>query len=145
MNNKNYTLSFEMEQTPAQVFKVLKNVRSWWSGLFDETFEGNSEKTGDEFSFRAGNGAHYSKQKLVELIPDEKIVWLVTESDLQFLENKEEWTGTKISFSISKENGKTRITFTHTGLTPEAECYEACAPAWTQYLQEKLIAAIHRK
>ncbi|HSH65204.1 MAG TPA: SRPBCC domain-containing protein [Bacteroidia bacterium] len=144
MKNKNFTISFEVEQTPSTVFEAIKNVRGWWSGLYDETFEGHSEKIGDAFSFRAGNGAHYSKQELVELIPDKKIVWLVTDSDLRFLEKTDEWTGTKLCFDISKEKGKTRLTFTHSGLTPEIECYNSCAPVWTQYLEEKLLSLINK-
>ena len=144
MTNKDYTKTFEVEKSPEEVFKIIKNVRGWWSGLYDEEFEGDSEKTGDEFTFRAGNGAHYSKQKITELIPDKKIVWLVTESNLSFLEKPAEWKGTKISFDLSKEKNKTKVVFTHEGLTPQIECYNSCAPAWTQYLEEKFLMLINK-
>ena len=55
------------------IFNTLLNVRGWWSGLYSETIEGNTDKLGDEFTFQAGGGAHYSKQKLVELIPEKKL------------------------------------------------------------------------
>lgn len=138
MNGKDFTLTLITNQKPAEVFTRLLDVRSWWSGLFNEKFEGRSEKTGDEFIFRAGDGVHYSKQKLVELVPGKKIVWLVTDSKLNFLGNTSEWTNTRISFEISTQAGKTRIRFTHEGLVPEMECYNNCSPAWTQYLTEKL-------
>ena len=70
------------------------------------------------------------------------MVWLITESKLNFLEKKDEWTGTKVIFTISKKGGKTQLTFTHEGLTPEIECYDACAPAWNQYVQNKLLPLI---
>ncbi|MEO8412636.1 MAG: SRPBCC domain-containing protein [Ginsengibacter sp.] len=145
MKNKDFTMSFEVEQTPSEVFEVIKNVRGWWSGLYGEEFEGTTEKIGDEFSFSAGDGAHYSKQKMVALIPDKKIVWLVTESNLSFLENTDEWTGTKIGFDISKDKNKTKIVFTHLKLIPEIECYGSCSSAWTQYLEEKLLTVINKK
>lgn len=138
MQNQNFTTAILVEQTPAEVFNTLLNVRVWWSGLYGETFEGSSEKPGDEFSFLAGEGAHYSKQKLVELVPNKKVVWLVTESNLTFVEKTSEWTGTKISFEISTANNQTKIIFTHIGLIPEFECYDACTSAWTMYVQEKL-------
>ncbi len=134
-NLKDYTFSLESSDTPKNVFETLLNVRNWWTGLYSETIEGNTNKLNDEFTFRAGGGAHYSKQRLVELIPGKKIVWLVTDSNLDFLERPNEWTGTKICFEISKQGNKSQITFTHQGLVPKIECYKGCAGAWTQYLE----------
>lgn len=99
---------------------------------------------GDEFIFKAGDGVHYSKQKLVELVPNKKIAWLVTDSELSFLQQKDEWTGTKLIFEISTTGVNTQVKFTHEGLTPTSECYDACAPAWTQYIQNKLQIRINK-
>ncbi len=142
MKDKNFSTSILVEQSPAAAYKTILNVSAWWSGLYEESFEGSSEKLGDEFSFLAGGGVHYTKQKLVELVPNKKAVWLVTEANLSFVDKTDEWKGTKISFEISQEAGKTKIVFTHIGLVPEFECYDSCAPAWTQYMQERLVDAI---
>ena len=133
--SKDYTFSLESSDTSKNIFDTLLNVRSWWIGLYSETIKGDTKKLNDEFTFSAGNGVHYSKQKLVELIPDKKIVWLVTDSNLNFLEKPNEWTGTKICFEISKKGNKSQITFTHQGLVPKIECYNSCSSAWTQYLE----------
>ena len=142
MKNKNFTATLIVDQTPEEVFNVVRNVRGWWSGYYSEEIKGDTEELNDEFSFRAGGGAHYSRQKLIEVIPNKKIVWLVTDSKLDFLEKKDEWTGTKVSFDISAKGNKTELAFTHEGLTPEIECYNSCAPAWSQYLQNKLLPLI---
>ncbi len=142
MKQQNFTTTILVEQTPGEAYNAILDVRSWWSGLYGESFEGNSEQLGDEFSFRAGDGAHYTKQKLVELVPNKKVTWLVTEANLSFVDKTDEWEGTMFGFEISQEAGKTKIVFTHKGLVPDFECYDACAPAWTQYMQEKLTAAI---
>ena len=139
MTTTDFTTTLLVNQSPEEVFEALKNVRGWWSGLHSEIFEGESDKPGDEFSFFAGDGAHYTKQKLVELVSNKKIAWLITDSKLTFTQNQTEWTGTKLCFEIFAEGDATKIVFTHVGLVPEFECYHACAPAWTQYIQERLL------
>lgn len=115
----NFTITLLSDKTPEEVFKCILNVRAWWSGYYSEEIDGRTEKLGDEFTFRAGEGAHYSKQKLMELTPNKKIAWLITDSNLSFLDKKNEWTGTKLIFEISEKDNKTQVIFTHEGLAPE--------------------------
>lgn len=142
MEKKDFTFTIVTDRTPQEVFKAIRDVRSWWSGLFAEEIIGVSEKLNDEFIFRAGEGAHYSKQKLVEVIPDKRVVWNVEESALTFVEDQSEWTGTNVVFDIAEKDGKTELTFTHHGLTPEVACYDACSSGWSRYLKEKLTPLI---
>ena len=89
-------------------------------------------------SFDLGD-RHYSKQKLVELIPDKKVVWLVTDSKLNWIEiDKNEWTNTKMIFEITTKGSKTMLQFTHEGLVPEKECYTACSQGWNFFIKERL-------
>lgn len=134
MKTTNYTFTLLVEQNPAEVFNAIKNVRGWWSGLYSEEIEGQSAQLGDEFTIRAGGGVHYTKQKLIELVPDTKIAWLITDSKLTFVQDQTEWTGTKLQFDISKQDDKTRIEFTNIGLVPTFQCYDSCAPVWSQYM-----------
>ena len=136
MKNENFTYSLKSSKSPEEVFELLLNIKAWWSGLYGETIKGDSRKVNDEFSFRAGGGAHYSKQKLIEFVPSKKVVWLVTDSKLNFLKNAGEWTDTRICFEISPEDKETKVTFTHDGLVPEIECYKECSSGWTNYLEK---------
>lgn len=143
MKNQNFTFQLTTDQPPQKVFQAITNVRSWWSGYYEEEIEGRTEKLNDEFTFRAGAGAHFSKHKLIEVVPDKKIVWLTTAGQLNFIEKGDEWVGTKVIFEITSKGDKTQLTFTHEGLTPEIECYESCTPAWTGYLEHKLLPLIN--
>ncbi|HEY4334939.1 MAG TPA: SRPBCC domain-containing protein [Puia sp.] len=133
MTPKDFTATFLVDQTPEEAFEAINNVRGWWS----EEVEGGTEKLNDEFVFQYKE-AHYSKQKLIEVIPGKRVVWLVTESRLNFIEDKEEWTGTTISFDISPKDNKTQVRFTHHGLVPAGECFDACSNAWSGYITGSL-------
>jgi hypothetical protein len=137
--NKDYTYSFESSKPPKQIFKTLLEASGWWSGLYSEKFGGTSGILNEEFTFVAGGGAHRTKQRLIELIPDKRIVWLVVESNLNFLKNPGEWTGTRISFDILSKGNKRQVRFTHAGLVPSLESYDGCASAWTQYMNRLAI------
>src|SRR6476620_3834240 len=138
MTNMNYTATIAVEKSPQVVFDCLKEVPKWWS----KDFEGNSAKLNDEFIINHPN-QHYSKQKLVEVIPGKKVVWLVTESKLNWLKNnKEEWTNTKMIFEISTNVDKTVLHFTHEGLTPGKECYAMCEKGWNIIIKDWLLHLI---
>ena len=134
MTNKNYTATIEVAKSPQDVFDCIKEVSKWWS----KDFEGNSTKLNDEFVIHHPD-RHYSKQKLIEVIPDKKVVWLVTESKLNWLEkNKYEWTNTKMIFEITTKGDKTLLHFTHEGLVPGKECYARCEQGWNMVIKERL-------
>lgn len=142
MSNSDFTTTIVVENSAAEAYKAINNVRGWWQG----EIEGNTDKLNEEFTYRMKD-IHFSKQKLVELIPYKKIVWLVTESNLSFTQDKSEWTGTSIVFEISENNGdsdkeRTKIRFTHLGLFPGNECFDACSNAWSQLIQESLYSLI---
>ncbi|HEY8783280.1 MAG TPA: SRPBCC domain-containing protein [Mucilaginibacter sp.] len=131
---KSYSTSVEVTSTPKDVFNHINDVSKWWT----KEFEGKSSNLNDEFILRHGNN-HYSKHKLIEVIPNKKVVWLVTDSKLKWIkENKEEWTGTKMIFEIVPKGEKTTLIFTHEGLVPQLECYDHCVHFWDMVIKEWL-------
>jgi len=137
MKTKDFTTTILVEQTPEKAFNAINNVRGWWQG----EIEGSTNKLNDEFIYRMGE-FHFSKQKLVEVIPNKKVVWLITDSKLTSFKNQNEWTGTNISFEISEKDNKTQVRFTHQGLSPEIECYGDCSNAWNLLIQQSLFSLI---
>ena len=142
MGKKDFQTTIELEKPSRDVFKAITDdLVKWWGG---EDLTGSTTKLNDEFVIHHP-GAHYSKQKLVEIIPDKKVVWLITESELSWLEkDKHEWTNTKLIFEITVEGDKTLLHFTHEGLVPEKECYERCAhEGWVVVINERLFNFIN--
>lgn len=133
MNKQNYTASILVDMSPDKVFENINNVSLWWT----DQLTGDSYKTGDEFTVQFGD-VHVSTQKVIELIPGKKIAWLVTSSQLNFIQDKEEWNNTAIHFEIAETDGQTQINFTHIGLTPAIECFSSCSKGWDYYFKGSL-------
>ena len=133
MNDQSLTTSFTVDQTPEEVFDAINNVRGWWSGEID----GSTDSLGDVFTYRYKD-VYRTTQKITEMVPCKKVVWHVTDAELNFVKDKTEWNGTDIVFEIAKKDGKTEVRFTHVGLVPAFECYGGCSGAWGFYINDSL-------
>jgi hypothetical protein len=132
-HSKNFTSTFVVQQTPTEIFDAINDVRRWWTG----EIEGDSHEVGDEFSYRYP-GFHYSKQKIAELVPGQRIVWHVVDAKLEGFDDPSEWTGTDITFEIIAMPDDTEVHFSHLGLTPGFECFESCSNAWGFFINGSL-------
>ena len=137
MGNQNFTTAITVDRSPAAVFNAVNNVRGWWS----EEIEGSTAKLNDEFTYHHLD-VHRCKMQITASVPGKKVVWLVLDNYFSFTRDKSEWTGTKIVFDITEQDNKTIIQFTHEGLVPAYECYNACVNGWTQYIQNSLLSLI---
>ncbi|SHE59108.1 SRPBCC family protein [Pedobacter caeni] len=133
MTTSDFNTTFSVDETPDAVFNAITNVRGWWS----ENIEGNTTQLNDEFTYQFRD-IHKCTMKLIELIPNQKIVWLVLDNYFNFTEDKTEWTGTKLEFNLSEKEGKTQVQFTHWGLVPAYECYDICFDSWNGYVKKSL-------
>jgi hypothetical protein len=135
-----FSIAFTVEQTPQAVFAAINDVRGWWTGGID----GSTESLGDEFTYRHQD-LHRSIQRITESIPGRRVVWHVVDSDLRFVRDHAEWTGTDLTFDIRPVDGRTEVTFTHAGLVAELECFEVCADTWSFYIRDSLQGLITGK
>jgi len=133
MENQNYTATIVVKKDAQTVFNAIKNFRAWWS----EEIQGETGTLGETFFYHYKD-VHLCKIKLIEEVNNKKLVYLVTENEFNFVEDKTEWVNTKLIFEIAEEGNQTKVIFTHEGLTPDYECYEVCNDAWTSYIQGSL-------
>jgi hypothetical protein len=133
MSNPDFSLTITVDQAPAEAFNAITNVRGWWS----EEIEGGTAKLNDVFQYHYED-VHQAQIKLIEVVPNKKVVWLIEKNFFKFTRDTTEWTGNRISFEISEKDNQTQIRFTHQGLVPAYECYDICTNAWSQYIQESL-------
>jgi uncharacterized protein YndB with AHSA1/START domain len=133
MTRPDYTTSFTVDQSPEEVFAAITNVRGWWSG----EIEGDTGRLGAEFTYRVPD-VHYCRMRITEFIPGTAVVWHVLDSDISYTKERNEWDATRIAFEISRQDGKTEVRFTHRGLVPQFECYNACSDAWSALVKGNL-------
>jgi hypothetical protein len=133
---RSYTLSLSVNQTPAQVFAAINNVREWWPEI-----EGRAERVGAIFKHRFEN-LHRCELVVKDLIPDKKVVWSVLDNYFSFTEDHTEWKGTEIVFEIARKGDKTVVKFTHVGLVPEYECFGVCTDGWRSLIDGSLYELI---
>ena len=137
MDNKDYTATILVDETPGTAFNAIQNFRAWWS----EEIEGTTDEINETFFYHYKD-VHLCKLKLIEKIPNEKLVYQVVDNQFNFVKDKTEWINTKLIFDISKEGDKTKVTFTHEGLVPAYECYKVCEDAWSSYINGSLKSLI---
>ena len=133
MKDQSFTTAILVDQSPEEVFNAINNVSGWWSG----EIKGDTHMAGAGFTYRVP-GVHFSRQEITAFLPGKKIVWHVSESNLNFVKDESEWNGTDIIFEIGQKDGKTEVRFTHTGLLPTFECYNNCSAAWGMLVNRNL-------
>lgn len=125
MSKPSYTTEFTVTESPERVYRAVASVRDWWT----ETIEGSTTDLGDEFVF-SDAGIRFARFHIAEAVPGRRMVWEVRDSYLTFVDDHDEWTGTRVIFEVTESSGETTLHFTHEGLRPAVECYDACSRGW---------------
>jgi uncharacterized protein YndB with AHSA1/START domain len=133
MTDQSFTATFVVDQPPSAAFAAITDPRAWWSA----EIEGVTDALGAEFTYRYRD-VHRATMKITELVPDERVVWLCLDNYFSFIDDKTEWIGTEIVFEIGEQGDRTRVSFTHVGLVPDYECFDACTTAWGGYVTDSL-------
>jgi hypothetical protein len=137
MTEPSFATTFEVDATPQAAFAAITDVRGWWS----EDIVGATDVLGAEFDYRYKD-VHSCRIRVTELVPGERVAWLILENRFSFTEDKTEWTGTRVIFDIARKGDRTELRLTHQGLVPSYECYDICTDGWSTYFNGSLRALI---
>jgi len=125
MSDTSYNATISVNQSPQVVFDAVLDVRGWWS----PQVTGETAKLGDVFHF-SDAGITESSFRLAETVPGQRVVWNIEHAYLAFVEDHDEWTGTRIIFDITPTADGSTVHFTHEGLAPVVECFQECSRGW---------------
>lgn len=145
-NTDSLTATMTVDHTPEEVFAAIADVRGWWS----ENLIGDTAALHDEFVFtddiaypgetrKEKQGIRFARFRISEVVPGRRMVWDVVDSDLTFVDDRDEWTDTKVVFDLTEGPDGTTLHFTHEGLTAgDSECFRECSRGWTFYITQSL-------
>lgn len=137
MKNDNYQKTIAVTASPEVAMKRISEVNQWWA----KNFTGSAQKLND--NFRVTFGDTFVDFRVSELVPAKKLVWKVTDCNLQWIHNKKEWNNTEVVFEITPLENCAQIHFTHYGLVPDVECYNDCEAGWNGYIAGSLVHLIN--
>lgn len=129
MNTQDYHKSITTTVSAEEAFTKISSVSSWWTA----NIKGSAKHLNDVFTMWVGERTTVTLQ-VVEVVPNKKWVWLVTDCQLLWLKDTTEWKNTQIVFEISAGKQQTSIDMTHVGIVPGVECYNVCEDAWNGHL-----------
>ena len=137
MENKNFHRSLRVNASAEEAFKKISEVNKWWA----KKVKGKTEKLNDKFTVDFGDT--FVDFQISELIPDKKVVWIVTDCNLHWIKTKKEWVGTEVVFEVSEKGNTSQIDFAHIGLVPGVECYNDCEVGWNGHITNSLVKFIN--
>ncbi|QOR76182.1 MAG: SRPBCC domain-containing protein [Thermoflavifilum sp.] len=132
-NTSDFNCSITVPASASRAFQSICNVDAWWT----TDLHGNTQHLNDSFTV-AFYGETFVKFLITEMLPEKKIIWLVTDCYLHWIENKHEWTNTRVIWEIVQQGNQTHIHMTHEGLIPSAECYASCKEGWNEHIRGSL-------
>lgn len=113
--------------TVSALFTSADGVSRWWGPTQGDAAVGGTLVT----SF----GDHGVNAMLVLEAGPDRVVWEpIAVGGTTPTGHTQEWLGTRMEFDIAPSGGGTELRFRHAGLTPQLECWDSCAAAWTYFM-----------
>ena len=127
-----YQKSITVSNPAGEVYSaVTEHIPGWWS----DDFSGAAAKVGDQFNIAFGETR--KTFEIIEAVPNQRVVWLCLKAyiDMDALTKKDEWVGTKLTWTITGNKQGTTLTMLHEGLNKSFECYDICERGWDYFME----------
>ena len=128
---KDYQQSITVNKPVSDVYVALtEHISDWWSN----DLSGAVTHVGDQFNIAFDETR--KTFEIIEAIPNKKVVWKCLKAyiDVSTLNDKAEWLGTQMIWTLSASDRGTTIDFLHRGLNKSLECYDVCEEGWDFFL-----------
>ncbi|MBO9634008.1 MAG: SRPBCC domain-containing protein [Chitinophagaceae bacterium] len=133
MTTTDFSISETVKSSPDEAFKAItERIPDWWS----KHFEGAAVESGQIFKIGFdANMSTFKKMRIGAIEAGRSVEWECIDSylNVDFLNNRSEWIGTKMIWTVEPSGTGSRISITHEGLNAELECYEVCEAGWQQF------------
>lgn len=133
---KDYKVEMNIPVSAAHLYDSIhtqNGVRNWWT-----KFANISDEVGGISEFNFLKAGFYVVTRNKALKQNKIVEWDVIDSKhpaSSGFDNLKDWIGTTIQFHIeSLSENESKLHFTHKGLTPALECFDACDNGWRHYL-----------
>jgi hypothetical protein len=90
-----------------EAYRKIARVSDWWN----QRSTGKTQNAGD--AFRVDFGETWVDFEVVEAVPNERMVWHVTDCNLHSFKDRKEWKDTNVIWDLTTEDGTTTVTMTH--------------------------------
>jgi len=117
--------NFPINAKRSEVFRAVSTpdgLNNWWT----KTCAG---KPSEGSAYQMGFGPEYNWQAIVSRCDSD------SEFEFQFTEADSDWTGTRIGFLLTENNGNTDVSFRHVGWPESNEHYRTSCFCWAMYLR----------
>ena len=127
-----YQKTFIINKPASEVYAAItEHIADWWSN----DLNGAAATAGDSFNIAFNNTR--KTFEIAEVVRNKRVVWKCTKAyiDMASLENKVEWVGTRLIWTLDAADNGTALTFLHEGLNQSFQCYTVCELGWDYFLQ----------
>jgi uncharacterized protein YndB with AHSA1/START domain len=132
VDQHDYATSLDFDAPPARVFEALTTLgglAGWWTPIV-----GGDPTAGGELEFGFAGLDEKIVMRVEAATPESSVIWRCLVHS-----GHPEWQETQIAFELRERRaGRGVLTFRHTGLTPDRDCYTACSSGWDHFLASLL-------